>query len=47
MELKDCCTGGLATTSGFISKYVSESTQNFKGDWFLPTWDGGTCAGMD
>ena len=36
MELEDCCNGVPATTSGFISKHVSESTQNFESDF--PRW---------
>ena len=47
MELEDCCNGVPAKTSGFISKHVSEFTQNFESDWFLPTWERGTWIGDD
>jgi hypothetical protein len=46
IELEECCNGVPTTTSGFISKHVSESTQNFESDWFLPPWERGTCASM-
>jgi hypothetical protein len=36
VELEGCCNGAPATTSGFISKHVSESTQNFESGGSFP-----------
>jgi hypothetical protein len=36
VELEGCCNGVPATTSGFISKHVSESTQNFESGGSFP-----------